>query len=309
MKRIRTALAGLLVGFSVEAVASDRDAASAERRAAPRQPTEERNEESTSSNRSRTVRVDTHRGHHGHSLHFRGQLGGGWWWNPWWFGPTWGYTTAYSGYGQRYGALDLDLAPERAEVWVDGRRIGVADDFDGFPTHLWLERGTYDVVFYLPGFRTLARQYSIYPGLVIDVEDQLEPGEATHPDDLVATSHERRDERLRRDHEIEEELSRDDRRERRPLDRDSDDAYDARREPGQLRLEVVPDDASVYLDGRFVATGRELERLRSGLIVEAGPHVVDVVRPGYLPARRQVEIAVGEETEAEIELERAAASE
>lgn len=129
--------------------------------------------------------------------------GPGWaWYDPWWsYGPRWGgYPVVYPNatYGS-YGALDTDISPERAEVWVDGRKVGLADDFDGFPNYLWLEKGTYDVVFYLPGHVTLARQYTIYPGLVVDVEDLLATGEATHPLELGPKSHERRDARLRDD--------------------------------------------------------------------------------------------------------------
>ena len=62
---------------------------------------------------------------------------------------------------------------DEAEIWVDGKMIGIADDFDGFPNLLWLEKGTYDVVIYLQGYATLSRQYTVYPGLIIDVEDLL----------------------------------------------------------------------------------------------------------------------------------------
>ena len=135
------------------------------------------------------------------SLHIT--WGPGWgWWGPAWYGPAWGYPRVYPNpaYGN-FGALDTDVSPERAEVWVDGKRVGLADDFDGYPNFLWLEKGTYDVVFYLPGHRTLARQYSIYPGLVIDVEDRLEKGEAVHPLDLGPRSTERRDARIRAEEE------------------------------------------------------------------------------------------------------------
>ncbi len=135
--------------------------------------------------------------------------GWGWGWGGWWW--PWGpagvlYDRPYQGGGRDggYGALDVDIWPGETEIYVDGERVGTADDFDGFPTYLWLPRGTYDVVFYLPGFQTLARQYSIYDGLVIDVEDRLQRGEAVRPEDLPSKSTVNRDERLRRDSEREE---------------------------------------------------------------------------------------------------------
>lgn len=256
-------------------------------------------------------------GRHGYYLGWGPSWGttwGGYWggyWDPYWYGPRVGYTAVYPRTGARYGALDTDVSPERAEVWLDGRKIGVADDFDGFPNYLWLEKGTYDVVFYRPGFQTIARQYSIYPGLVIDVEDRMEPGEAIHPLDLAPKSHERRDERLRRDLERREsaagaasEWAPEARRER------ADEPWlDARAEPGRLRLEVSPGDASVYLDGRFVGTGDDLARLRAGLLIDSGRHTLEIVRPGYRSVEQEVEVESAEEAELRLELEPQSAGE
>ena len=254
--------------------------------------------------------------------------GPGWgWYDPWWFygprwGGWWGYPAAYpnAAYGGSYGALDTDLSPERAEVWVDGKKVGLADDFDGFPNFLWLEKGTYDVAFYLPGHVTLARQYTIYPGMVIDVEDRLEPGEATHPLDIGPKTHERRDARLRDDEDRREYLERQQgmvpqeepelegegeveaRPEPQPAP-DQAESLDARAEPGRLALDIQPDDASVYLDGRFLGTGRELASLRAGLIVDPGTHMIEVVRPGREAATRHVQIVSGRETRIEVSLE------
>ncbi len=247
----------------------------------------------------------------------------GYWGSPWYWGgyPYYGGVTVYpnGAYGD-LGALDLDVSPDRAEVYIDGQRIGVADDFDGFPTYLWLEKGTYDVVFYLPGFRTLARQYSIYPGLVIDVEDDLEAGESVRPEDLGPKTHERRDARLRDERERQQAWERGGRRQpvapggegwrertpgaviepRAPGD---ERPRDVRGEPGTLHLHVEPVDASVYLDGRFIGTGEELSDLRSGLILDPGSHRLEVVRPGWRSETRSFEASADRELELEIELE------
>lgn len=225
-------------------------------------------------------------------------------WGGYWYGPGWGYPAAYPRASALYGALNTDVSPERAEIWVDGRRVGVADDFDGFPTHLLLEKGTYDVVIYLPGYRTIARQYSIYPGLVIDVEDRMERGESVHPLDLETKTHERRDERLRRDRERRERVDRDERSwQPAPRGESSVEGWlDARGEPGRLLLRIEPADASVYLDGRFVGTGDDLARLRAGLLVDSGEHLLEVVRPGFASASESVAVGAGEEVELEVGL-------
>jgi hypothetical protein len=253
-------------------------------------------------------------------------IGSGWYWDPWYYGPGYGwgwgpwwwgwgpagvrYDRPYRGSGEAYGALDLDLAPDDVEVFVDGERVGIVDEFDGFPTFLWLPRGTYDVVFYREGYRTLARQYSIYAGQVIDVNDRLERGDSVRPEDLPSRSTVNREQRLRRNQEREDAA----RRREDWRERDRSDAYDDAYEPddddedtpgamARLRLQVTPDDASLYLDGNFLGSAREIAQLSAGLVVPAGSHRLEVVRPGYRPEEVEFDGEAGEELDLEIDLE------
>lgn len=258
-----------------------------------------------------------HRGHGGHGGHggyggwggwyggypgYGGYGGYGYYASPGAWGGGWGSTAIYPMPGATHGALDLDVSPESAQVYVDGELVGVADDFDGFPDFLWLERGTYDVVIFSPGYQTLARQYSIYAGLVVDVEDSMVPGQETMPQDLVTKKTERREERLRRDRENEQDLRATEGQRFRGEAQAAPDRLDARGEPGRLVLHVVPEDASVYLDGRFLGTGREMSRLRSGLIVDPGEHHLEVVRPGRQAENETFSAHAGEEVRLDIEL-------
>jgi len=257
-----------------------------------------------------------HRSHWSHGWYGGGWYGGypgyggyggygsyGWYAPPGAWGGGWGYTSVYPMPGATHGALDLDVSPENAQVYVDGELVGVADDFDGFPDFLWLEKGTYDVVIFSPGFQTLARQYSIYAGLVVDVEDSMVPGQATLPQDLVTKKTEHREERLRRDRENEQDLRATEGQRFRREAETAPDRLDARGEPGRLVLHVVPEDASVYLDGRFLGTGREMARLRSGLIVDPGEHHLEVVRPGRQAENETFSARAGEEVRLDIELD------
>ena len=223
------------------------------------------------------------------------------------------------------GALDLDVWPAQTQVYIDGEYVGVVDNFDGWPRYLWLEKGTYDVVFYLDGFKTLARQYSIYPGLVIDVDDRMQPGDAVRPEDLVSKSTERRDARIAQDRAQQEAAERGERAEsgagdwhervrgereemsRQPYDDElkSGQAVDARGEPGRVHVTIEPDDAAVYLDGRFLGTGRDLARLSSGLIVDPGAHKLSVVRPGRESKSLDFEVAAGQELNLNVALQAA----
>lgn len=237
---------------------------------------------------------------------------GGWYGWPY-AGGGWGYTTVYPAVGAAHGALDLDVSPESAQIYVDGDLVGTADDYDGFPDFLWLQKGTYDVVIFAPGFQTISRQYSIYGGLVIAVNDTMVRGQETLPQDLVSKSTVNREERLRRDRENEAEARAYDEAQGGRYDDEEETAapsgervpesLDARGEPGSLRLEIDPDDASVYLDGRFLGTGRELARLRAGLIVDPGEHRIEVVRPGRQSEEETFSVRAGEEISLEIELD------
>jgi hypothetical protein len=69
---------------------------------------------------------------------------------------------------------------------------------------------------------------------------------------------------------------------------------------GELRLSVEPVDASVYVNGEFRGTGRET----TALALAPGQHRVEVVRPGYRTAEREVEIASQGVAELTIELKK-----
>lgn len=255
----------------------------------------------------------------------------GWPWYPWgWYGYG-GYYGPAAYYPSRVresmGALDLDLRPEEAAVFLEGQRIGIADNFDGWPRYLWLEEGTYDLVFHHEGYETLARTYTIYPGVVIEVNDRMVPGEARPAEELIAEAAARR--RAEREAELEARRDRsedgaeqpapgwqervrrerglppaDADRERRgePDAREDRGVYDARSEPVRLILEVEPRDAAVYLDGRFLGSAEELSRGGAAVMLDPGEHRVQIVRPGYATRTETVEGQAGDEVALEIEL-------
>jgi hypothetical protein len=78
------------------------------------------------------------------------------------------------------------------------------------------------------------------------------------------------------------------------------DRGDPRADDAELRLDVMPDDASVWIDGEFRGTARDLERLA----LSPGRHQVEVVRPGFRTATREVEVRRGATASLRIELER-----
>lgn len=215
-------------------------------------------------------------------------------WGPWW-GPNVvvdvGPRRPRAAYGGVMGALDLDVSPEKAKIYVDGDYVGVADEYDGFPSYLWLEEGTYDLAIYHEGYETIFRQYTVRNGLVIDIEDDMERGEAIHPDDHGPTASVHRDRRLRRNAE---RRDRAERIEQRDMERSDDRS--------RVALTIWPEDAAVYLNGHFVGTGEEIGALLQGLVVDAGQHSLEVVRPGYETDERTITVAPGQTLELEIDL-------
>lgn len=89
-----------------------------------------------------------------------------------------------------------------------------------------------------------------------------------------------------------------------PPPADGDASSDERREDvrgnGDLRLDVRPDDASVYLDDRFLGSARELRTLA----LPPGPHRVEVVRPGFRTVERTVQVRPDEPATIVVELTR-----
>ena len=69
---------------------------------------------------------------------------------------------------------------------------------------------------------------------------------------------------------------------------------------GSVRFEVRPLDASVYVNGEFLGTGSALSTLE----LPPGRDRIEVVRPGYRTAERDVDVAPGETTQIEVDLDR-----
>ena len=71
-------------------------------------------------------------------------------------------------------------------------------------------------------------------------------------------------------------------------------------ESGQLRLEVRPEDTSVYVDDQFRGTAADARLLT----LSPGRHAIELVRPGYGIERREVDVVKGERSDLLVELRR-----
>ncbi len=86
-----------------------------------------------------------------------------------------------------WGAIDVEVKPGKAEVWVDGQYVATARDLDGHPSYLWLEEGSHRVTIYRGGFTTYDEEVSITRGAVIRLKLKLEPGVSQPPQAATQT--------------------------------------------------------------------------------------------------------------------------
>ncbi|HXK11790.1 MAG TPA: PEGA domain-containing protein [Vicinamibacteria bacterium] len=133
------------------------------------------------------------RGWGGHGVHVRGFVGAGWGFAPWWgFGPYWGwgpYPPAYYQGGPDmnaamiagYGAVDLNVKPNQADVWVDGKYVAEARDLDGDPSYLWLPEGAHRLAIYKGGFLTFDEPIEVRRGMKSELKVRLQPGDSQPP--------------------------------------------------------------------------------------------------------------------------------
>jgi hypothetical protein len=144
------------------------------------------------------------RGHGGGTVIVRGGyyapwfgFGVGWGWGPWgyygyapWAYGPWGYPGAYAPEGgvpmgvammSGFGAVDLNVKPNRADVWVDGKYVGEARDLDGYPSYLWLKEGAHRLQIQKGGYKLFDEEIEMQPGLKKDLKVRLEPGESEPP--------------------------------------------------------------------------------------------------------------------------------
>ena len=75
------------------------------------------------------------------------------------------YATPY-----RSAWIKTDVEPDEARVYLDGRYVGTADDYDGFPRKLRVASGTHRLTFRLHGYAPYSVVVHAAPGRVVDVD-------------------------------------------------------------------------------------------------------------------------------------------
>jgi PEGA domain len=194
------------------------------------------------------------------------------------YGELYSSDPYFAGLGHGYGyhdtgSLRILVDPEKTKVYVDGYYAGLVDDFDGMFQRLHIAPGRHAIALKLEGYRTQVFRVYVPVGHTLKLRHEMVRGAGEDTEDLLGQP----DVMARPDGDT----------------RMEDD-------PGRLRLDVRPLDASIYLDGVFRGTSRDVEALR----VPPGRHRLEIVRPGYRTEERDVEVRPGETTELRADLER-----
>jgi len=258
--------------------------------------------------------------------------GWGWapYWSSWWWGGPWGGTSIYvspgaADYGDarasRYAIVKTDVTPEEAQVYLDDKYIGTADDFDGIPDYLYLGPGTYHLEFKLPNYQTYATDLDVTRGQQVRIaqELRLEPGKSaldafppegkgtplgrvfTKDGGAAAGAAPRGDDGWS-DRDSAPGL-------REPADGDRTDVRVAPpprpSSRARINFRVTPDDAAVYMDDRYLGAADDLAANTRGVVADPGTHTITVTRPGY--KSRTVEVtahAGGQPVDVVVDLEK-----
>ena len=87
-------------------------------------------------------------------------------------GPS--YSTSSAGSASEKGVLHFNVKPHNAEVYVDGQRVGKADQFDGLLHKLRLEAGVHRVELRAPGYQPIVVNVRIEAGGSMTYRGMLE---------------------------------------------------------------------------------------------------------------------------------------
>ena len=264
--------------------------------------------------------------------------GWGWgyapYWSTWWWGGPWGGTSIYVapdyvaggsvGVGVRqgrYAIVKTDVSPQEAQIYLDGKYIGSADDFDGYPDFLYLGPGKYQLEFRMPNYMTYATELDVTAGQQIKIEEKLklEPGKSA----LDAFPPESKGTPLGRVFTKGASAS----AEAAPRGDDGwsdgnaapswreatdEERTDVRVAPppsratnrGRIKFRVMPEDAAVYMDDKYLGAADDLAANARGIIAEPGTHTITVTRPGYKSRTVEVTARAGSPVDVVVELDK-----
>ena len=229
--------------------------------------------------------------------------------NAWAYGPEGGGMAGYS-----LTTVATGVTPENALVYLNEVLIGIADDFDGKSDYLYLRPGRYRIEFRLSGYVSQGGEIDTGSEAKIPIDLKLErdrSGNGVAPyqppqglphgrvfgPDFGSDTGQRG---TSPDPSLRPELRREHRPDSTPVGSQASPSVGTGL--AALKLRISPPNASVYLDGVFLASGAELERMQRGVAVVPGAHQIEVLAPNRFPKSLQVEVDPGKEQSVTIAL-------
>ena len=211
-----------------------------------------------------------------------------WWGHPGWYPYRWHAPYYWPGRYSPLGSARLQIAPRRAEVYLDGYFVGTVDRFDGVFQRLEVPPGRYELAVYLEGYRTFREKVLFPPGGTIDIRHELQPldaGEAPEPRPEPSAEQPRPPRGRRGVH--------------RPYGADQ---QRENADSGTLAVRVRPAGATLIVDGEeWPVPERDGPLL---IELQEGAHEIEVRKDGFSTFRRTVEVRSGETVPLNVSLSR-----
>lgn len=217
--------------------------------------------------------------------HRYGGYHGGYYGYPWRSWGYYGWPYYWGPYFDRYdradtGAVDLNVKPRSTRVFLNGYLLGKVSRYDGFPSHLYLPQGNYELIFYKKGYETVRKEIRIVGGTTLRANFDMERGKETPVKEMTRVTSE--------PETIKESLYN-----RYSKDRPSAQPGVRRETKVTTLLQVGPADAVIYLDGEFLGTAKMLQRNGGQLYLDPGDHTIEVTRPGYSAEKIEFKAELG----------------
>ena len=213
--------------------------------------------------------------------------------------------------GPELAVVSADIRPKDARLYLDDRFVGRTRYLDGRPGYLYLTPGTYHLELRLDGYETLAVKLEAEAGCRFDLKHRLQRVKGTAKENASDGYGEGKP--FNRVYSPLNDPSTADRSVRghaagpdpalRP-DLGLKTSQRTVRPPtgAALKLNVSPASAAIAIDGEFVATATELDRMEGPLAVSAGSHVIEITAPGHRAVSRDIELDPGEVVEISVAL-------
>ena len=222
---------------------------------------------------------------------------GPYWGGPWGWGPGWYGGPGYYGYDYPYAQARIQILPKTAEVFVDGYRAGIVDDFDGVLQRLSVWPGEHEITLYLEGYKTETHKLYFNNGTTANLKGTMEKlgaGEMAQPPPAPAPKPQPQQQQQQPDPNAGG---------RRPLPMPAPLPQEYTRPETQVAVEqpsikfggvsvkVLPMDSEVHIDDQSWAVPAGDSRLNVQLAV--GRHHVEVKKDGYTTYSEDVLIRAG----------------